>query len=88
LATVLIGSDAIGRQQIEVGKISDLLVDPTGIKPVFAREAGYAIPVQMLRPIPGHKVVINVTQQDFTHAQSFQEGFSPNSTNQIYRYER
>jgi sporulation protein YlmC with PRC-barrel domain len=87
LATDLLGREAIDREQTDRGKISDILVDPAGVKSAFATEANYAIPVQMLRPIAGYEVAINATREDFTRAQSFQEGFL-HSTNAIYRYER
>jgi sporulation protein YlmC with PRC-barrel domain len=95
-ATDLIGMEAIDPQQSEIGRISDLLVDPEGTKSSFAllsmggswsTKANYAIPIQMLRSA-GQKVSINATRADFSQARSFREGFLQNSTNEIYKYGR
>jgi sporulation protein YlmC with PRC-barrel domain len=96
LASELIGNEVIGRQQREVGTISDLLVDAAGMKPTFAtvgaerRDAQFAVPLQMLRSIPDRKFVISANRQDFERAAPFAErvNSAAGGGNEIFRYER
>jgi PRC-barrel domain. len=101
LANDLIGSQVVGRQQIAIGKISDMLVDFTGAKPAFAvvsadrlsgTEAHFAVPVRLLGILPGRSVVLNADRQNFDRARPFRENDVQNSARsedgEIYRYER
>jgi sporulation protein YlmC with PRC-barrel domain len=98
LASELIGTEVIARQQREVGTISDLLVD-TAMTPTYAivsadRQSAadpmFAVPLKMLRPVPGRKVVISANRQDFERAAPFKEDVNSFASdgNEIYRYER
>jgi hypothetical protein len=82
-----------------VGTISDLLVDAAGTKATFAivsangvsaEGARFTVPLKMLRPVPGRKVVLSANRQDFEHARAFKEGANSaeGDANEIYRYER
>jgi sporulation protein YlmC with PRC-barrel domain len=98
LASELIGREVIDRQHVDVGSISDLLVNTAEMKPAFAivsasrpaaASTSFAVPVQLLRPMPGDKVAVNATRQDFEHASRFSEReTSAGRRNEIYRYER
>jgi uncharacterized protein YrrD len=101
LANDLIGSEVIARQQMSIGRISDLLVDFSGTKPTFAivsteRPFGtrtrYAVPVRVLRLLPGGTVAVNADRQKFAQANTFRESDLQNSawseSEEIYRYER
>jgi sporulation protein YlmC with PRC-barrel domain len=99
LASELIGTVVVARQQREVGAISDLLVDAAETKPTFAivsadgvsaEGARVAVPLKMLRPVPGRKVVVSANRQDFERAAPFKEGVNSaaGNGNEIYRYER
>jgi sporulation protein YlmC with PRC-barrel domain len=99
LASELIGNEVIARQQREVGTISDLLVDATGMKPAFAllsadsrsaQDPTFAVPLKMLRPMPGRKIVISANRQDFERATPFKGGVNSaaGGGNEIYRYGR
>jgi ribosomal 30S subunit maturation factor RimM len=101
LANDLIGNQLIARQQVEIGKISDLLVDLGGAKPAFAvvsanRVSGagenFAVPLRMMRLMPEHTVAVSADRQDFHRAKPFRDGVGQTSggdeNNEIYRYER
>jgi sporulation protein YlmC with PRC-barrel domain len=99
LASELIGKEVIARQQRKVGTISDLLVDGEGMKPTFAivstdgvsaEAARFAVPLKMLRSVPGGKVVVSANRQDFERIAPFMEGANSaaGNGNEIYRYER
>jgi sporulation protein YlmC with PRC-barrel domain len=98
LASELIGREVIARQHADVGSISDLLVNTAEMKPAFAivsasrpaaTSTSFAVPVQLLRPMPGDKVAVNANHQDFEHAKPIRESeTSEGRQNEIYRYER
>lgn len=98
LASELIGNEVIAQQERKIGTISNFLVDGAGMKPTFAivsvywqsaNGASFAVPVKMLRPMPGSKFVINANRQDFERATPFKESInSAAGGNEIYRYER
>jgi hypothetical protein len=100
-ANELMGAEVVGRQQLEIGKVTSLLVDLAGTKPTFAivsadRLSGtkghFAIRLQLLRPLPEHKIAISANRQDFEHARPLGESDSHNlaadGVKEIYRYER
>jgi sporulation protein YlmC with PRC-barrel domain len=97
LASELIGYEVIARQQLEVGRISDFLVDAAEMTPAFAivsasrsTSTSFAVPVQMLRSLPGNRVAISANREDFEHARAFREGETSagRQSDEIYRYER
>ena len=99
MANDLVGKKAIARQHMEMGKISDLLVDLEGAKPAFAivsanRGAGetFAVPLRSMRLMPEHTVAVGAERQDFDRAKPFRDVIAQKSMgdekNEIYRYER
>lgn len=101
LANDLISSQVIGRQQIVIGKVSDVLVDITAPKPAFAvvatdrpSETGahFAVPMRMLGILPNRSVALNADRQNFDQARPFRDSDAQNSPRskdgEIYRYER
>jgi sporulation protein YlmC with PRC-barrel domain len=101
LANDLIGSEVMARQQIAIGKISDVLVDFSGTKPTFAivsaerlsgTGARFAVPLRLLRFMPDGTVAVMADRQNFDHAGPFRDSDLQNSArsegDEIYRYER
>jgi uncharacterized protein YrrD len=101
LANDLIGNEVIARQRTPIGKISDVLVDFSGTKPTFAivsterlsgTRARFAVPVRLLRLLPGGTVAVNADRQKFVQAKTFGDSDLQNSAwsdgEEIYRYER
>jgi len=101
LANDLVGSQVLGRGQMSIGKISDVLVDFSGAKPAFAilsaehisaSGASFAVPVRLLARLPDRSVVLNAGRQDFEKAKPFRDGDTQNLVrsegNEIFRYER
>jgi sporulation protein YlmC with PRC-barrel domain len=101
LGNDLVGNEVLGRQHVRIGEITDLLVDFTATRPAYAIVAAnrisavggrFAVPLQLLRLMPGQKVLVKAEPQDFEHAKPFRPSDSQNSDgsegNEIYRYER
>ena len=97
----MMGAEVVGRKQLEIGKVTGLLVDLAGTKATFAivstdevsgTTRHFAVPLQLLRPLPRHKIAMSANRQDFEHARPLGESDSHNlavdKTKEIYRYER
>ena len=100
-ANQLMGAEVVGRKQLEIGKVTGLLVDLAGTKPTLAIVSAdelsgmtghFAVPLQLLRPLPGHKIAMIANRQDFEQARPLGESDSHNlaadGAKEIYRYER
>jgi sporulation protein YlmC with PRC-barrel domain len=100
-ANDLMGAEVIARQQLDIGKVTGLLVDLTGTKPTFAivsadrlsgTDGHFAVPLQLLRLMPGHKIAISANRQNFQRARPLAESDSQilaaDGAKEIYRYER
>jgi len=96
----LIGKEVVARQKVQIGNISDVVVDLAGGKPSFAiisakrlSETGerFAVPLRLLRVLPGRTAALGADRRDFEHAKPFRESNMENSVqsggNEIYRYE-
>src|SRR6266404_5826179 len=82
LASDIIGRDVSNQQQKAVGKISDLLIDLAGAKKPFAiisrarllqKGENYAVPLQLLKQSPDHRLKIEANGASLTQAQPFNE---------------
>lgn len=96
LAHDLMDDELVGRQNVERGKISDLLMDLADRRPAYAiatgTDARFAVPLSLLRPLAGHRVEISADRRDFEQAKICRESELKNlaraEPNRIYRYER
>ena len=103
LTSDIVGKTVIDRSQKKLGRISDLLIDMSGERPVFAilsaggvlkRGARLAVLVRALHPSPGGKLVLDAgkaNQQMFDQAAPFSHRAwrQSNSSNAVvvYRYD-
>jgi sporulation protein YlmC with PRC-barrel domain len=103
LANDIVGKTVIDRRQKKLGRISDLLIDVSGERPVFAilspggflkRGTRLAVLVRALHPIPDGKLLLDVgkaNQQMFDQAAPFSHRAwrQSNSSNAVvvYRYD-
>jgi hypothetical protein len=95
------GAEVVARQQLEIGRVTGLLVDLAGTKATLAivsadrlseTNGHFAVPLQLLRPVPEHKIATSANRQDFERARPLGESDSHNlaadGAKEIYRYER
>ena len=81
LTSELIGMAVVNRQQEQLGKLSDLLVDLSGQKPACAiisaklskAERSFAAPLASLSGPVGNKLVIDANRNQFEQAQPFDQ---------------
>lgn len=96
LAQDLMEDNLIARQNVEIGEITDLLIDLAEKRPVYAIASGagtrFAVPLSSLKPLPGRRVAISANRRDFDQANVCRESDLQNvvepGRNEIYRYER
>jgi len=98
LASDIIGRDVFNQQQKAVGKVSDLLIDLAGAKKPFSiisrarllqKGENYAVPLQLLKQSPDHRLKIEANGASLTQAQPFNEQTwqtTAASSASIYRY--
>lgn len=99
LVSELVGRSMCNRQQEKLGTISDLLLDLSGRKPVFAilatgsilgRRGNFAVPLRAVRLTATRGLELDANQRRFAEAPPFNEhawqAAAKRADNQVYRY--